>query len=148
MISTSIVALLLVALTFFPQDPQSCNGDCQAGYRSVCVQRGPVCKCSCIKDVATGVTALRDLLYASNVSDLTITEAEKRYSDLASQESGEFSFTVYDSHTGQDLIIRGKGFAGKSPDTVCCLGAASEGTRGGASTSGRNRFVTSVKALK
>ena len=115
-------SLLLVALTFFPQEPQSCNGDCPDGHRSVCVRRGSDCKCNCIKDVEAGVTALRDMLYAFNVQDLTIKEAQERYRELAGKERGEFSFTVYDN--AGEWTIRGQGFADTWPGTVCCVGAA------------------------
>ena len=112
MISTLLVTLWLT-LSFCPQTTQSCNGDCQEGYRSVCVQRGSNCRCSCIKDVAAGTQALRDLLSAYNVSEATINEAQERYKETARSTSGEFSFTVYDSGTGE-LTIRGQGLAGVS----------------------------------
>ena len=111
MISPTLVALWLVALTFFPQSTQSCNGDCQDGYRSVCVQRGSNCKCSCIKDVASGVRALRELLHEYNVSEPTIDEAANRYREMAGSTTGEFSFTVSDRGTGE-WTIRGQGLFG------------------------------------
>lgn len=110
MITTTLI-FWLVALTIFPQSPQSCNGECQDGYRSVCVKRGSDCKCTCIKDVASGVKALRELLEAYNVSSATINEAENRYRDKAGSEHGEFSFTVYDPASGE-WLIRAQGLAG------------------------------------
>ena len=111
MISRTLVALWIVALTFFPQGPQSCNGECQDGYRSVCVQRGGACKCACIKDVASGVTSLRELLHYYNVSETTIDAAVSRYRELAGQTTEEFSFTVNDVQTGE-WTIRGQGLLG------------------------------------
>ncbi|HKV33403.1 MAG TPA: hypothetical protein VJP89_03765 [Pyrinomonadaceae bacterium] len=113
MIGTALVVLWLVALTFIPQTTQSCTGDCQEGYRSVCVQRGSICKCSCVKDVASGSRALRELLSAYNVSAQTIDAAEERYKEMASHTTGDFSFTVQDIE-GLDLTIRGQGIAGTS----------------------------------
>lgn len=146
MITTSVVALWLVALTFVPQETQSCNGDCQGGYRSVCVQRGTNCKCTCIKDVEAGIKALRDLLSDYNASDpATINDAEERYKEFASQETGEFSFTIYESHVGY-LTIRGQGF-GTSADHVCCLALHQKAPGAGGSSKiklsalGQHRFV-------
>jgi hypothetical protein len=141
---TPTLILWLVALTFFPQGTQSCNGECPDGYRSVCVQRGSTCKCACVKDVAAGVRSLRELLSSYNVSDPAINEAEGRYRELAGRQSGEFSFDIFDEGTGSTWTIRGQGLAGTSTVIVDGVTSVDEVTSVEAVSSVNERPTQSV----
>lgn len=114
--STELLALWFMALTLNPQTTQDCSGDCQTGYRSVCVQRTDKCNCTCVKDVGAGTNALRGLLGAYNVSTATIDEAVQRYREIAGGTTGEFSFTVSDGEGS--WTIRGQGLLGMGNDSV------------------------------
>lgn len=115
MIGVATLAFLFITLALSPQTTQDCKGDCPEGYRSVCVQRGSNCNCSCVKDVAEGAGALRSLLEAYNVPSARIDEAVRSYRQRAGQ-AGEFSFTISDE--GRTLTIRGQGFPNSTGDRV------------------------------
>ena len=98
------LAVWLVGALLNVQTTQACTGECPRGFKSVCVQRGSDCNCSCVKTVEAGITALRNLFQRYSVSSQTVNDAARRYREFASGSS-KFSFTVEDQ--GQRFTVLG-----------------------------------------
>lgn len=112
MIRVSVAALVVASLLFdaaaastgrASQSAQACQGKCQDGYLSVCVQRGSDCSCTCVKAVSDGARIVRDALRKLQVPDARIEGAVKRYESEASTRE-RFSFDV-----NEDIKISGTG---------------------------------------
>jgi hypothetical protein len=92
--------------------PQACRGECEAGYLSVCVQRGSNCNCTCVKGIKAGEDVVRRALESEHVPSDTIDEAISKYSDQASKQR-TVSFTVKSANDVWRISGDGAGSGGR-----------------------------------